>query len=84
MFDIRILILKLFPYHMGLSLSFQLALQHNHIDHICMAFLQCVFVNVLLILCVLKISFGSIRSRNVANRFYRGELFDVQVMYHFF
>ena len=69
---------------MELSLSFQLVLQHNRIDHICMVFLRCVSVNAHLILFLLGISFGSIRSRNVAFRLYRGELFDVLVMYHFF
>ena len=69
---------------MELSLGFQLVLQHNHIDHICRAFLQCVYVNVRLISFLWEISFGSIRTRNAAFHLYRGELFDVQVMNHFF
>ena len=69
---------------MELSSSFQLVLRHNHIDHICMVFLRCVFANARLILFLLGISFGSIRIQNVAFHLYQGELFDVLVMFHFF
>ena len=63
---------------MELSLSFPSDLKHNYIDHICMVFLLCVFVYVVSILPMFGISFGNIRTRNVADRLYRDVLADVE------
>jgi len=63
---------------MELPLSFPSDLKHNHIDHICMVFLLCVFVYVVSILPMFGISFGNICTRNVADRLYRDVLADVE------
>ena len=70
---------------MELCLSFHLSLKHNHIDHICMVFPLCVFGYGFSVLLMYEISFGSIRTQHVVNRFvYRDVFADGQVMFPFF
>ena len=40
---------EFYVYYFGVSVSFHALPRHNHIDHIYMAFLQCVSVSVLLV-----------------------------------
>ena len=70
---------------MELALSFHSRLKHNHIDHICMVSLLCVLVYGLSVLVMFGISFGSIRTQHVANRFeYRDGFADDQVKFALF
>ena len=70
---------------MELSLSFHSDLKHNRIDHICMVFLLYVFGYDISVLVMFGISFGSIRTQHVANRFeYRDDFADVYVEFVFF
>ena len=70
---------------MELSLSFHSDLKHSHIDHICMVSLLYVFGYDISVLEMSGISFDSIRTLHVANRFeYRDDFADVQVKFVFF
>ena len=70
---------------MELSLSFHSDLKHNHIDHICMVSPLYVFGYDISVLVMFGISFGSIRTQHVANRFeYRDVFADVHVKFLFF
>ena len=70
---------------MELSLSFHSDLKHNRIDHICMVSLLYVFGYDISVLVMFEISFGSIRTQHVANRFvYPDDFADVYVEFVFF
>ena len=70
---------------MELSLSFHSDLKHNRIDHICMVSLLYVFGYDISVLVMFGISFGSIRTQHVANRFqYRDGFADDQVKFALF
>ena len=70
---------------MELSLSFHSDLKHNRIDHICMVSPLYVFGYDISVLVMFGISFDSIRTQHVSNRFeYRDGFADVQVKLIFF